>query len=1456
MNTKYYDKIFIILLCVAFMITQTIGFIFVPKTIHAQETETYNSPFEVEYSPDGSLIAVTNATKGQLHIIHASEGTISRTVQLNGEPRGLAWCDNLIYVAEYGARTVAEVNSDNGEVIRRFNAGPKSVDVAVASGGQKLVVTDFGLNKVSIINLSTGSNVADVDVNNYPFFVESTTDGRYAIVGHMLPSGYANEPGLACTITFVDVENPGIIKNISLPRGSKNVRDVKVSPDGKWAYVAHTIGKTHLPTTHITKGWVSTNVVSIIDVEQQDIYTTFLLDRMMEGAADPWGLAISQDGSTLWVSIAGTHQVLKLDMQFLHYLMAGNGPSFSSDVARNMRFRSKASYDRPYSDVWLQIKDDPASLDILKYDLGALWGADIMEKIQLPGQGPRGISASPDGNSVAVGAYYTGEVYVLDAVTNDIDQTISLGEQAKEDSVRRGERIFHDGTLSQQGWLSCATCHPEGRSDGNNWDTPDDGIGNPKNTKSILGTMDTPPLLAHGVKPEGRFAIVTSFEHSLNALQPKEVYDDVQAYVEAMEPEISPYRNFDGTLTQDAIAGKALFESEETQCATCHYGPYYTDLNSYNVGTRNELDTSGSFDTPSLIELWRTAPYLHDGSAATIQEVLTTKNPKDLHGKTSHLTETEIDQLSAFILQLDKDTICTPTYLNIALDKPVVASNQAVGYTSNKANDGDYETYWTTEDAMLPHWWQVDLEDVYDISGIKVVSAPSRDYTEVLFQYVIEVSEDGESWSMIIDESGNQTPAPPNVPKESFHNTNTSARYVRITIVGTSGCGAPQIFEFEVFGDKNILPTAPTNLTALPISHSSIYLEWEPSLAFGSANHLVGYNIYANGSLVGWTSSTQTSYVLEGLSESTAYSLTITAIDTRLNESAVSNAVDVTTKAIDPPTSPLNLISSGNTDKMVFLSWEEATHDMGVERYNIYIDGVLAGWVSGTETTYTVTGLSGSTTYVFTVTAMDASGKESLPSNSLTITTDKTRIDAAHKKPALVSSYQDNNTADKANDSDISTQWRAESGALPQWWQVDLEAEFDIVGTQVVWEAAQDEDGAFFQYKIEVSKDANNWNLVVDQRSNQDYSEPLQKRIDEHSFNASARYVRITITGTSPNVLAGIHDFKVFAEVPPISAPKNLRAVGKTSSSIFLSWEPSTHITEILRYNIYSGDKLVGWTLGSNTSYTVIGLDNGTNYSFTVTASDAWGNESNPSNPASASTLLNIALNKPASASTTETNNVISSANDNDTNTRWCASSGGFPQWWQVDLEENYEIMGTQVNFEFDGRTYNYVIEVSDDGSNWTRVVDETNNAETTQVQSHNFTSSGRYVRITFVGASSGTWASIREFEVFASQEVPAPLFPLEVTKTSINKIGGIQAEATVNAYEASNAVVIFKLIDGLVPVGLVAIEDDISEVETFSALFPGHSGDDFSVRIFVWDKLDNSADYMGIDLAEPVTIE
>jgi DNA-directed RNA polymerase subunit RPC12/RpoP len=128
----------------------------------------------------------------------------------------------------------------------------------------------------------------------------------------------------------------------------------------------------------------------------------------------------------------------------------------------------------------------------------------------------------------------------------------------------------------------------------------------------------------------------------------------------------------------------------------------------------------------------------------------------------------------------------------------------------------------------------------------------------------------------------------------------------------------------------------------------------------------------------------------------------------------------------------------------------------------------------------------------------------------------------------------------------------------------------------------------------------------------------------------------------------------------------------------------------------------------------------------------------------------NIALHKPSFASSQETKNPVQNGNDGNSQTRWCASSGNVPQWWEVDLGSIMTITNTQIIWEHDA-AYKYVIQVSSDNARWTKLVDHTANSAAARMNSDDFSASGRYVRIVVTGLSSGGWASFYEFKVFGS---------------------------------------------------------------------------------------------------------
>jgi len=261
--------------------------------------------------------------------------------------------------------------------------------------------------------------------------------------------------------------------------------------------------------------------------------------------------------------------------------------------------------------------------------------------------------------------------------------------EALDPEVLLGKQIFQrsgDPRMSSGGYLSCASCHLDGGDDGQTWDFTDRGEGL-RNTPSLRGNPAATPLHwtanfdeiqdfeadIRGAQQGAGFLTAADWEATADALGPAKAgrsseLDALAAYVASFaEPLRSPERTEDGQQSTEAQLGQAIFEDPAVGCAVCHTGDGFTDSGwsspgvpiLHDVGTltaQSGMRIHGpldGLDTPGLRGLHATAPYLHDGSAATLLEVLVDRNTEDAHGVTSHLSASQLDQLVAFLLELE-----------------------------------------------------------------------------------------------------------------------------------------------------------------------------------------------------------------------------------------------------------------------------------------------------------------------------------------------------------------------------------------------------------------------------------------------------------------------------------------------------------------------------------------------------------------------------------------------------------------------------------------------------------------------------------------------------------------------------------------------------------------------------------------------------------------------------------
>ncbi len=309
-------------------------------------------------------------------------------------------------------------------------------------------------------------------------------------------------------------------------------------------------------------------------------------------------------------------------------------------------------------------------------------------------QAPEGLWLDDSGARLYVQGFLSRSVAVYDVglligsgsnraeLINEIATTTS---EVLEPDVLAGKRIFYDSSdvrMSRDNYLSCATCHLDGEQDGRVWDFTNRGEGL-RNTTTLRGKRGGQGRLHWS----GNFDEVQDFEHDIRnafgglgfmaqadfeagrdtplgekkAGVSKEL-DQLASYLQSLDrvPD-SPFRTAHGGMSAEAKRGQKLFERLE--CASCHSGEAFTnsgDDTLYDVGTLSAAsglrlgNTLDGIDTPTLLGLWSTAPYLHDGSAATLDEVLERAAQSGKHGDVSSLSETERAELAQYLRELDQ----------------------------------------------------------------------------------------------------------------------------------------------------------------------------------------------------------------------------------------------------------------------------------------------------------------------------------------------------------------------------------------------------------------------------------------------------------------------------------------------------------------------------------------------------------------------------------------------------------------------------------------------------------------------------------------------------------------------------------------------------------------------------------------------------------------------------------
>ncbi|MFB9327118.1 sugar-binding protein [Paenibacillus aurantiacus] len=467
--------------------------------------------------------------------------------------------------------------------------------------------------------------------------------------------------------------------------------------------------------------------------------------------------------------------------------------------------------------------------------------------------------------------------------------------------------------------------------------------------------------------------------------------------------------------------------------------------------------------------------------------------------------------------------------------------------------------------------------------------------------------------------------------------------------IGTNGTGVYYGDTLASEGSDTVAPTAPTNVTSPSQTATTASLSWTAST---DNTGVAGYNIYNGGVFAGSTTSpSSTSFVVNGLTPSTAYSFTVKAKDGAGNLSAASAALSVTTAP--PPAAPTNIAATAATATSIALSWNPPSNLSGVAGYNVYSGTTLVGATTGT--THTLNGLLPDRTYTLTVRSFDSAGALSAPSNTLAATTA-----AGPGTLAFSDDFQDgaadgwtiaNGTwavvtsgGSKVYKQSAWTTVNAFSTAdASAYANYSVETNIKLTQNDIDLAAgitARYQDPNNFYYfrikagKLQIGKSVNGTVTIIAQKNYPMATNVVYNFTAVLNNSALDFYVNgfkeLSVADTShTSGKIGLYAFKTGVEFDdvkvihdrdfaPPTAPGDVKLVSKGETTVDLSWQASTDNVGVTQYEVYNGSALAG--TATSTSYTATGLAANSAYTFTVKAKDAAGNLSGASAPLAVTT--------------------------------------------------------------------------------------------------------------------------------------------------------------------------------------------------------------------------------------------
>jgi YVTN family beta-propeller protein len=608
-----------------------VGFGFLAFTLSAKakpdsDEARYLNPREMVLSPDDHRLYVMCEASDEVRIVDTTSGKLVKVVAVGHMPRGISLSPDgrQIYVANSWDDTVSVIDASSLKVVRTLATGFEPNSVISDREGKTLYVANRLSSDISVIDLQSGQESKRLLAGRGASYLALSADGKLLYCTHVYPRIGAHRTPPESEVTVIDTDRQRVIERKPLPNVA-GVFHIALSADGKLGVAPQLRPKNLVPLAHVEHGWAFGDSLALFGDDVGGVVQV-PIDELDRYFAMPYAAAITPDKSKLYVSSSGADSITVIDIpKMLSYVHASSG-TIANDLSASSNY--------------------------------------VVARIPV-GRNPKGFLLSGDGKRLYVANRLDDSISVIDTNNDTVVSSIDLGGKQDMTSLRRGERIFYTARFAFQGQFSCANCHIDATFDGLQWDLEPDGFGvDIVDNRSIEDLSGTEPFKWNG----GNANMATEcgprtekYFYRSQSYNSAELADLV-SYVMALPLRPNRYRLPAGELSPAQERGKAVFERkankfgktipESNQCAYCHSGPKYTNQKLADVGTGKKTDRSPLVDVPQLTNVAYSGPYLHDGSARSMEEIWTIFNPKDTHGFTNDLTKDELNDLIEYLRTL------------------------------------------------------------------------------------------------------------------------------------------------------------------------------------------------------------------------------------------------------------------------------------------------------------------------------------------------------------------------------------------------------------------------------------------------------------------------------------------------------------------------------------------------------------------------------------------------------------------------------------------------------------------------------------------------------------------------------------------------------------------------------------------------------------------------------------